>query len=106
MLEGRGAGLKPGDLEPGLSPYPLTTHKAAYMKLRGLVDLGCVLVGHGLKQDFRMVNIYVPPSQVRPQYTSPALLLFPFLPLFSFFFFSFLFSLINVALNADLWRGA
>jgi len=30
-----------------------------------LLDEGCVFVGHGLKQDFRMLNLVVPPDQVR-----------------------------------------
>lgn len=59
-----GLGLLPGDLDPGISPHHLTTHKAAYLKLRALVDAGCTFVGHGLKQDFRMINIFVPPAQV------------------------------------------
>lgn len=31
---------------------------------RYLVDRGCVLVGHGLKKDFRIMNVFVAPSQV------------------------------------------
>jgi hypothetical protein len=54
----------PGDLDPAQSRHHLTTHKAAYLKLRYLIDAGAIFVGHGLKKDFRMLNILVPPAQV------------------------------------------
>ncbi len=58
------SGLEPGDLDPAVSPYPLITLRQAYLKLRFLVDRGSIFVGHGLKQDFRMLNIVVPANQV------------------------------------------
>ncbi len=51
-------------MDPALSRKRLVTAKAAYLKLRYLVDCGCVFIGHGLKKDFRMINIIVPPEQV------------------------------------------
>eukprot|EP00501_MAST-03F_sp_TOSAG23-6_P001739 GSMAST32.ASY1.ANO1.1815.1 assembled CDS len=59
------SGLEPGDLDPAVSRHHLIPLKAAYLKLRHLIERGCVFVGHGLFNDFRVANIYVPPHQVR-----------------------------------------
>ena len=61
-----------GDLDAALSRRHLTTLKRAYLKLRYLVDAGCVLVGHGLKTDLRMLNIAVPPAQVTRRFRARA----------------------------------
>ena len=45
-----------GDLDPQMSRYTLTPLKLAYKKLRLLVDLGCIFVGHGLSKDFRIIS--------------------------------------------------
>ncbi|THH06212.1 hypothetical protein EW145_g4234 [Phellinidium pouzarii] len=58
------SGIKYGDLDPHLSRHTLVPLKMAYKKLRLLVDLGCVFIGHGLKKDFRIINLYVPPDRV------------------------------------------
>ncbi|KAJ2235940.1 poly(A)-specific ribonuclease [Coemansia sp. RSA 1722] len=59
------SGIHAGDLEIGSSPYKLSTMKEAYKKLRLLVDSRCTIIGHGLKHDFRICNIYVPPELQR-----------------------------------------
>lgn len=58
------SGIQPGDLDPTTTRATLVPHKFAYKKLRLLVDLGCRFIGHGLAKDFRIINLYVPPSQV------------------------------------------
>ncbi|RHY34661.1 hypothetical protein DYB32_000760 [Aphanomyces invadans] len=60
----RFSGLTGEDLDPARSRHPVVSLKTAYMKLRYLVDAGCLFVGHGLHKDFRIVNIFVPPNQV------------------------------------------
>ena len=45
-----------GDLDPHLSKHTLVPLKVAYKKLRLLVDLGCIFIGHGLSKDFRIIS--------------------------------------------------
>ena len=58
------SGLVPGDLDPSTSPHYLTTLKHSYMRLRHLVDSGCTFIGHGLVNDFAMLNLSVRSAQV------------------------------------------
>ncbi|KAI7871039.1 ubiquitin carboxyl-terminal hydrolase-domain-containing protein [Spinellus fusiger] len=58
------SGIEEGDLDPKTSRYTLVPLKVAYKKLRMLVDLGCIFVGHGLNKDFRIINLLVPPEQI------------------------------------------
>ncbi len=42
--------------------------KWAYAKLRYLIDCGYTFVGHGLSNDFLIINVYVPHTQVARVY--------------------------------------
>eukprot|EP00727_Mastigamoeba_balamuthi_P006450 m51a1_g2425 hypothetical protein (1175) ;mRNA; f:815855-826879 len=60
----RFSGVEPGDLDPAISQKRLTTLKSVYLRLRYLVDCGCIFVGHGIGKDFRILNLPVPQEQV------------------------------------------
>eukprot|EP01083_Nonionella_stella_P082627 228102_1 len=58
------SGIHPGDMDPATSEYHLVSQKTAYLKLRTLLDMGVTFVGHDLRKDFKLINLYVPDSQV------------------------------------------
>ncbi|GAP92580.2 putative PAB-dependent poly -specific ribonuclease subunit PAN2 [Rosellinia necatrix] len=61
------SGITKEDLDKTIAAergHNLVPLKIAYKKIWILLNLGCKFLGHGLKQDFRVINIYVPKSQV------------------------------------------
>ena len=58
------SGITEEDLDPRITKRNLLPLKLAYKKLWVLLNLGCKFLGHGLKQDFRVINIHVPKAQV------------------------------------------
>jgi len=60
----RFSGIVERDLNPKESEQHLISTRAAYLKLRCLVERGCVFVGHGLDRDFWTANLMVPPNQI------------------------------------------
>lgn len=60
----RFSGIVPEDLDPTKTHHNLISTRGAYLKLRYLMEQGCIFVGHGLRQDFATVNLVVPPHQI------------------------------------------
>ncbi|KAI9313283.1 ubiquitin carboxyl-terminal hydrolase-domain-containing protein [Dichotomocladium elegans] len=58
------SGIHAEDLDPDTTTHILVPLKVAYKKLRLLLDLGCIFIGHGLSKDFRIINLLVPPEQI------------------------------------------
>jgi PAB-dependent poly(A)-specific ribonuclease subunit 2 len=58
------SGITEDDLNPRTTKHSLLPHKVVYKKLWILLNLGCKFLGHGLKQDFRVINIHVPKAQI------------------------------------------
>jgi PAB-dependent poly(A)-specific ribonuclease subunit 2 len=60
----RFSGIVAEDLDPSKTPHSLISTRSGYLKLRYLMEQGCIFVGHGLRQDFATVNLIVPPNQI------------------------------------------
>lgn len=61
------SGITPEDLDKTIAAergHNLVPLRIAYKKIWILLNLGCKFLGHGLKQDFRVINIHVPKTQV------------------------------------------
>lgn len=59
------SGISPGDLDLDVSTKPLVSREVTYRKVWLLMQLGCVFIGHGLSNDFKHININIPPKQIR-----------------------------------------
>lgn len=60
-----------GDLDPHVSQHTLVPLKVAYKKLRLLLDLGCVFIGHGLKVRGVALSCSRPSSATDSQHVLP-----------------------------------
>ncbi|EGD73751.1 hypothetical protein PTSG_11507, partial [Salpingoeca rosetta] len=60
----RFSGIREEDLNPETSARHLTRLKTTYSKVLFLAALGVRFVGHGLRKDFRVINVVLPPEQV------------------------------------------
>lgn len=58
------SGIHNGDLDVTRSKHTLVPLKYAYKKLHALIRLGCIFIGHGLRSDFRIINLNLPKEQV------------------------------------------
>ncbi|KAK4189398.1 ubiquitin carboxyl-terminal hydrolase-domain-containing protein [Podospora australis] len=58
------SGITASDLDVRTSRHTLVPLKTAYKKIWVLLNLGCVFLGHGLKQDFRVMDIQIPAAQI------------------------------------------
>lgn len=58
------SGIHEGDLDPQRSERTLVPLKYAYKKLHTLIRSGCIFIGHGLRSDFRIINMNLPKEQV------------------------------------------
>ncbi|KAK3994582.1 PAB-dependent poly(A)-specific ribonuclease subunit PAN2 [Cladorrhinum sp. PSN332] len=60
------SGISSEDLDPRTcgKSRSLVPLKVAYKRLWVLLNLGCKFLGHGLRADFRVINIHVPKRQV------------------------------------------
>lgn len=62
----RFSGLVGGDLDVASAHSAnLFPFRIVYAKLVRLMEMGCVFVGHGLDSDFKVLNMLLPPEQVR-----------------------------------------
>ncbi|KAI5961385.1 PAN2 [Candida pseudojiufengensis] len=59
------SGIESNDLNLNKSTKNLVTLQTAYRKLWLLLNLGVIFVGHGLYNDFRIINLQVPTNQIK-----------------------------------------
>ena len=60
----RFSGIVAKDLDPKFSPHHLISTRSAYLKLRFLMERGCIFIGHGLQMDFWTLNLTIPSNQI------------------------------------------